>query len=77
MAWVELLIAGFFEVLWAISLKYSENFTKLIPSVITVIGLIASFLFLEMAAKLGILITTKASLMLTNGLTFSQIVLKK
>ena len=28
-------------------------------------------------AKLGILITTKASLMLTNGLTFSQIVLKK
>ena len=51
MAWIELLIASFFEVLWAISLKYSANFTKLIPSVITVIGLIASFLFLEMATR--------------------------
>ena len=51
MAWIELLIASFFEVLWATSLKYSANFTKLIPSAITVIGLIASFLFLEMATR--------------------------
>ena len=34
MAWAILIVAGIFEVIWAITLKYSEGFTKLWPSVI-------------------------------------------
>jgi quaternary ammonium compound-resistance protein SugE len=51
MKWLELVIAGVFEVWWAIGLKYSEGFTKLVPSVLTVIGMIASFYFLSLALK--------------------------
>lgn len=51
MAWIYLIIAGVFEVVWAISLKYSEGFTKLFPSIITGIGMIISFYFLSMALK--------------------------
>ena len=35
-AWISLLIAGLFEIVWAISMKYSEGFTKLWPSVVTI-----------------------------------------
>lgn len=51
MAWIYLIIAGIFEVVWAIGLKYTEGFTKLIPSVITGIGMAISFYFLSMAVK--------------------------
>lgn len=51
MKWVVLVIAGIFEVWWAVGLKYSEGFTKLVPSVLTVIGMIASFYFLSLALK--------------------------
>lgn len=51
MKWLVLVIAGVFEVWWAIGLKYSEGFTKLVPSVLTVIGMIASFYFLSLALK--------------------------
>lgn len=51
MKWLVLVIAGIFEVWWAIGLKYSEGFTKLVPSVLTVIGMIASFYFLSLALK--------------------------
>lgn len=51
MAWVMLFIAGFFEVSWAVCLKYSEGFTKPVPAVATIIGLIASTYFLLMAVK--------------------------
>lgn len=51
MAWINLIIAGFWEILWAISLKYSAGFTNLLPSVITVIGMIASYYFLALAVK--------------------------
>ena len=40
-----------FEIGWAIGLKYTEGFTKLWPSVITVIGMILSFYFLSTAVK--------------------------
>ncbi|AZV45107.1 MULTISPECIES: quaternary ammonium compound efflux SMR transporter SugE [Peribacillus] len=51
MAWLYLIIAGVFEVIWATSLKYTEGFTKIIPSVITVVGMIISFYFLSAAIK--------------------------
>jgi quaternary ammonium compound-resistance protein SugE len=39
------------EVVWAIGLKYSDGFTKLVPSVITLIAMIASVWFLALALK--------------------------
>ena len=51
MKWILLIIAGLLEVFWAVGLKYSEGFTKLFPSIFTVIGMIASFYFLSLALK--------------------------
>jgi quaternary ammonium compound-resistance protein SugE len=51
MHWLFLVVAGIFETCWAVSLKYSHGFTKLIPSVITVAGMIASFYFLSLSLK--------------------------
>lgn len=51
MAWVYLIIAGVFEVIWAMGLKYSHGFTKLVPSLITFGGLVFSFYLLSLATK--------------------------
>jgi quaternary ammonium compound-resistance protein SugE len=51
MAWIYLLVAGVLEVFWAISLKYTDGFSKLWPSLSTVAGMIASFYFLAQALK--------------------------
>jgi quaternary ammonium compound-resistance protein SugE len=51
MAWVYLLIAGLFEVVWAVGLKYTHGFTRLGPSVITVVGMVASFVLLAQGLK--------------------------
>jgi quaternary ammonium compound-resistance protein SugE len=51
MAWIYLLIAGLLEVGWAIGLKYTEGFTRLVPSVLTGAAMIASFYFLSNALK--------------------------
>jgi len=51
MAWIYLFIAGLFEIGWAVGLKYTEGFTKLWPSVITVATMILSFYFLSSAVK--------------------------
>lgn len=51
MQWIILLLAGLFEVSWAITMKYSDGFTVFLPSVITVVGYIASAVFLSMALK--------------------------
>jgi quaternary ammonium compound-resistance protein SugE len=51
MAWIYLLVAGILEVFWAISLKYTDGFSKLWPSLSTVAGMIASFYFLAQALK--------------------------
>jgi quaternary ammonium compound-resistance protein SugE len=50
-AWVYLAIAGLFEVGWAIGLKYTDGFTRLWPSVATIIAMIASFSLLGEALK--------------------------
>jgi quaternary ammonium compound-resistance protein SugE len=51
MAWVYLVIAGLLEVCWAIGLKYTEGFTRLLPSVLTISAMIASMGLLGLAAK--------------------------
>jgi len=51
MAWIYLFIAGLFEIGWAVGLKYTDGFTKLLPSVLTIIGMILSFYFLSTAVK--------------------------
>lgn len=51
MSWIYLLIAGILEIGWAIGLKYTEGWSKLYPSLITVVLMIASFQFLSMALK--------------------------
>ena len=51
MAWFFLVIAGLFEVAWAIGLKYTEGFSKLVPSVLTVFAMLASFLLLGVALR--------------------------
>jgi quaternary ammonium compound-resistance protein SugE len=51
MAWVMLVAAGLFEVGWAIGLKYTEGFTRLWPSVGTVLAMIVSLWLLGIALK--------------------------
>ena len=51
MHWLILFAAGLFEVVWAVSLKFTEGFTKLLPSVITVVGTLCSFVLLAFAMK--------------------------
>ena len=51
MAWIYLFIAGLLEIAWAIGLKYSEGFSKPIPSIITIILMLFSFVFLSQALK--------------------------
>ena len=51
MAWLMLLVAGLFEVAWAIGLKYTEGFTRLWPSVGTLAAMGLSVLLLGMAMK--------------------------
>lgn len=51
MSWLILLLAGLFEVVWAIGLKYTEGFTRLWPSVGTAVAMIISVLLLGMAMR--------------------------
>jgi quaternary ammonium compound-resistance protein SugE len=51
MAWIYLAIAGVFEVVWVIGLKYTEGFTRIYPTIVTIIGMIISFYFLALAVK--------------------------
>ena len=51
MAWIILVIAGLFEVGWAIGLKYTEGFTRLWPTVWTVAAMIVSLWLLGIAMK--------------------------
>ncbi len=51
MAWVILIFAGFLEVVWAIGLKYTHGFTRLTPSIITIVAIIASMGLLAYAMR--------------------------
>jgi quaternary ammonium compound-resistance protein SugE len=50
-AWLWLLAAGLLEIVWAVGLKYSDGFTRLAPSAITVVAMGASFWCLARALK--------------------------
>ena len=51
MAWFYLVIAGLFECGWAIGLKYTEGFTRPVPTMLTVIAMAVSFWLLSVAMK--------------------------
>jgi len=51
MAWTFLTVAGLFEIGWAIGLKYTDGFTRLVPSLLTVAAMIISFWLLSAAMK--------------------------
>ena len=88
MKWLILLLAGIFEIAWAIAMKYSNGFSILIPSAITVITYMLSAVFLAYALKylplgmayamwvaFGIIGTTILAILLFNEkLTILQII---
>ena len=51
MAWIMLILAGIFEVVWAYSMKLSDGFSKLTPSIITLFFMILSFALLAYAMR--------------------------
>ncbi|MEZ0369707.1 MAG: quaternary ammonium compound efflux SMR transporter SugE [Candidatus Sericytochromatia bacterium] len=51
MSWIILSIAGLLEVCWAIGLKYTQGFTKPVPTVLTVFAIVASMLLLAKATE--------------------------
>lgn len=51
MAWILLLVAGLLEVAWAIGLKYTEGFTKPLPSALTLAAMAGSVILLGIAMK--------------------------
>ena len=51
MAWTILFAAGLLEVVWAIGLKYTEGFSRLLPSILTLAGMAGSIILLGMALR--------------------------
>ncbi|MGN6287457.1 MAG: quaternary ammonium compound efflux SMR transporter SugE [Afipia sp.] len=51
MAWTMLFVAGLLEIGWAIGLKYTEGFTRLTPSVLTIASMIGSVILLGLSLK--------------------------
>lgn len=51
MAWCYLILAGLLEVVWAYAMKLSEGFSKPVPSIITLVTMMASFILLSLAMR--------------------------
>ena len=51
MAWLYLVIAGLLEIVWAVGLKYTDGFTRLVPSAVTLAAMAASVYFLALAVR--------------------------
>lgn len=51
MNWGILILAGFFEIFWAVGLKYTDGFTKLLPSFLTILAMLISFYLLSLSLK--------------------------
>ncbi|MBP1777495.1 MAG: molecular chaperone [candidate division NC10 bacterium] len=51
MAWTYLLVASCFEIVFALGLKYTQGFTRLVPSTVTVVAGVASFLILSQSLR--------------------------
>jgi quaternary ammonium compound-resistance protein SugE len=50
-AWIVLIVAGMFEVGWAIGLKYTEGFTRVVPTVLTIVAMVLSMGLLGLAVR--------------------------
>lgn len=51
MAWIWLVVAGLLEIIWAFSMKQSDGFTRVGPTLVTVVAMIASFALLSVSMK--------------------------
>lgn len=51
MSWILLIVAGLLESFWAVGLKYSEGFTRVVPSLLTIAGIAVSMYLLAVAAR--------------------------
>jgi quaternary ammonium compound-resistance protein SugE len=51
MAWIFLAVAGLFEIGWAVGLKYTDGFSRPVPSALTVLAMICSFWLLALALR--------------------------
>lgn len=51
MAWISLFVAGLLEIVWAFAMKQSHGFTRLWPSVLTLVAMVASFGLLSLAMR--------------------------
>lgn len=51
MAWLLLILAGLLEILWAFTMKQSDGFTRLTPTVVTLVAMVASFALLSISMK--------------------------
>jgi quaternary ammonium compound-resistance protein SugE len=49
--WIALVLAGFCEIIWAVGLKYTVNFSKLLPSIMTIVAMVASLVLLNISLK--------------------------
>jgi quaternary ammonium compound-resistance protein SugE len=51
MNWLALVVAGFFEIVWAVGLKYAQGFTRPVPSIVTGFAMVVSFILLSYALR--------------------------
>jgi quaternary ammonium compound-resistance protein SugE len=51
MAWIMLFVAGILEVVWAFSMKQSQGFTKIVPTTITAVAMLASVALLSLSMR--------------------------
>jgi len=51
MAWIALVLAGLLEIVWAYSMKLSDGFTRVVPSVVTLVAMVASFALLSLSMR--------------------------
>ncbi len=51
MAWTYLVLAGLLEIIWAVGLKYTQGFTRLVPTAVTIGAMASSLAFLGLALK--------------------------
>lgn len=80
MNWLILIVAGLLEVVWAVGLKYTNGFTKPLPSVITIVAMAASFYCLSLAMRslpLSIAYTVWVGIGMVGAVIFGVIFLKE
>ncbi len=80
MAWLVLFVAGLCEVGWAVGLKYSEGFTRPLPTVLTGVSLVASMALLAWAMKslpLGVAYTVWTGIGAVGAITLGAVLFRE